>query len=158
MKVLGIDPGTARLGWGVLDYADNAFKVYGHGCIETPAKNNDSERLTQIEDELTAVIEKYKPDALAIEELFFARNVSSAMSVAQARGVVLLVGQRYKLQVIELKPSQVKQAVTGIGNADKAQVQRMVEIMLDLKHAPKLDDTADALACAIAGSGNQVIK
>ncbi len=154
MKILGIDPGTARLGWGVIEYTDNKFKVLGCDCIQTNSSQTDAERLYIIAQELEKIIKKYQPKVVAVEEIFFSKNIKTAISVAQARGVILCTASKYKLVIKEYKPTEVKQAVTGIGNAPKEQVQRMVQIMLNLKHIPKLDDTADALACAIAGASN----
>lgn len=154
MRILGIDPGTARLGWGVLEYMDSKFKVYGSGCIETSAKTERAKRLYEISLELEKIITKYNPEIIVVEEIFFSKNIKTAISVAEARGVVLAIAAKYNLQIKELKPTEIKQAVTGIGNAPKEQIQKMVQIMLNLKHIPKLDDTADALACAIAGATN----
>lgn len=155
MKILGIDPGTARLGWGVLEYTDNQFKVWGCDCIQTDSSQTNAERLFTIAQELEKIIKKYKPEVMAVEEIFFSKNVRTAISVAQARGVVLSVACKYNLEVKEYKPTQVKQAVTGVGNASKEQVQKMVQLVLNLKQIPRLDDTADALACAIAASGTR---
>ncbi|MFC1656800.1 crossover junction endodeoxyribonuclease RuvC [Patescibacteria group bacterium] len=154
MKILGIDPGTARLGWGVLEYQNNEFKVWGYDCIQTHSNQTDAVRLYYISQELQRIIKKFKPQVIAIEELFFSKNIKTAISVAQARGVILSTACKYDLEIKEYKPTEVKQAITGVGNASKEQVQKMVQIVLNLKHAPKLDDTADALACAIAGASN----
>ncbi|MFH1749878.1 MAG: crossover junction endodeoxyribonuclease RuvC [bacterium] len=157
MKILGVDPGTARLGWGVLEYTDNKFKVWGCGCIQTKSTQADAERLFYISEKLEKIIKKYKPEIVAVEELFFSKNIKTAISVAQARGVILSIAYKHNLEIKEYKPTQVKQAVTGVGNASKEQVQKMVQIVLNLKQIPKLDDTADALACAIAACSNQPI-
>lgn len=154
MKVLGIDPGTARLGWGILEYRDNQFRVWDFGCIETSSKLSNAERLGEIAKELEKIIRKNQPEILAVEEIFFSKNIKTAISVAQSRGVVLLIAWKNNLKIREFKPAEVKQAVTGVGNASKEQVQKMIKLMLNLKKTPRLDDTADALACAIAACGN----
>ena len=156
MKILGIDPGTARLGWGVLEYTNNQFKVWDCDCIQTDSSQSDAQRLFNITQELEKIIKKHKPKVIAVEELFFSKNIKTAITVAQARGVVLYIAYKHNLQIKEYKPTQVKQAVTGIGNASKEQVQKMVQIVLNLKQIPKLDDTADALACAVAGAGQDI--
>jgi len=153
MRILGIDPGTARLGWGVLEYADNQFKVWDCDCIQTDSSQTDAKRLFIIAQELEKIIKKHKPKIIAVEEIFFSKNIKTAISVAQARGVVLSIACKHNLEIKEYKPTQVKQAVTGVGNAPKEQVQKMVQLMLNLKQIPRLDDTADALACAIAAAG-----
>ena len=149
MRILGIDPGTGRLGFGVIDAANGVLRLVDAGVITTPAYTPVSERLEDIFDSLTEIIATTKPDAVAIEKLFFARNVTTAMSVAEARGVALLTAQKAKLPVHEYTPLQIKQSMTGYGKADKKQVQEMVRLQLGLKVAPKPDDAADALAAAI---------
>ncbi len=153
MKILGIDPGTGILGFGIIavDKRGKATLVDG-GVIRTPVKQADSERLLTIFDELSSVIKEFKPDVMAVEKLFFAQNVTTAMSVAQARGVVLLCGRQNGLELHEYTPLQIKQALTGYGRADKKQIQEMVRVILGLQFAPKPDDCADALAAAICHS------
>jgi crossover junction endodeoxyribonuclease RuvC len=150
MRIIGIDPGTGIVGFGIVESVSGRYKMLDAGVIKTPAKQQDSKRLKTIYDELDQIIKHNKPDVMAVEKLFFAKNVTTAMSVAQARGVVLLCGERYKLPIFEYTPLQIKQAVTGYGKADKHQVQEMVRTILRLKETPKPDDCADALACAIA--------
>jgi len=152
MRILGIDPGTGILGFGIVDYENNKLLLVDAGVIRTPVHHPDAERLLIIYDELKQLIEEFKPDQMAVEKLFFARNVTTAMTVAQARGVVLLLGQQHKLGLHEFTPLQIKQSVTGYGKADKKQMQEMVRVLLQLKEIPKPDDAADALATAICCS------
>lgn len=149
MRILGIDPGIAIVGFGILDYDGVNFKVVDYGAITTPAHTPVTERLKMIYDDLAYVIEKYKPEQMAIEELFFNNNVKTAITVAQARGVLILGASLFGLEVFEYTPLQVKQAVVGYGRADKNQVQQMVKSILKLHEVPKPDDTADAVAIAI---------
>ncbi|HSX52889.1 MAG TPA: crossover junction endodeoxyribonuclease RuvC [Patescibacteria group bacterium] len=153
MRVLGIDPGTGILGFGVIevDKRGKAQLVDG-GVIRTPVKEDDTVRLQTIFDELTDIIMNTKPAAMSVEKLFFAQNVTTAMTVAQARGVVLLCGKQAGLEIFEYTPLQIKQALTGYGRADKQQIQEMVRVILGLKDIPKPDDCADALAAAICHS------
>jgi crossover junction endodeoxyribonuclease RuvC len=153
MRILGIDPGTGILGFGVIDInAKGKAVLVDAGVIRTPAKQPDSDRLLTIFNELTEVIKELKPQIMAVEKLFFAQNVTTAMSVSQARGVVLLCGKQHGLELFEYTPLQIKQAITGYGRADKQQIQEMVRIMLGLTEVPKPDDCADALATAICHS------
>lgn len=153
MRILGIDPGTGILGFGVIDVKKNGKSVLvDGGVIRTPVKQEDSLRLRTIYDELTEIITEHKPDIMSVEKLFFAQNVTTAMSVSQARGVVLLCGVQNNLTLFEYTPLQIKQAVTGYGKADKKQVQEMVRVILGLETIPKPDDAADALAAAICHS------
>ncbi len=149
MIILGIDPGFAIVGWGVLEYQNNHFKVLDYGAITTDAKTPMFDRFLSIYNDLTAIIQQYRPDFMAIEELFFNSNQKTAINVAQARGVLLLSALQHSVQVFEYTPLQVKQAVAGYGRADKNQVQQMVKLLLNLEKVPKPDDTADALAIAI---------
>lgn len=150
MRILGIDPGTGILGFGVVD-VDKRGKVtlVDGGVIRTPVKQPDSDRLLTIYDELHEIITEHKPDTMSVEKLFFSQNVTTAMSVSQARGVVLLCGKQHKLELFEYTPQQIKQALTGYGKADKKQIQEMVRVVLGLNEVPKPDDAADALAAAI---------
>lgn len=149
MRIIGIDPGTGILGFGVVDSIGNKTKLVTAGVITTPAHTPVDERLEEIFDGLTEIIKETKPDAMSIEKLFFSRNVTTAISVAQARGVAMLTGRRAKLPIAEYTPQQIKQSLTGYGKADKKQVQEMVRIQLGLTDVPKPDDCADALAAAI---------
>ena len=148
MITLGIDPGTARLGFGVVRAGDQP-EVIDFGVIETSSTTSMPGRLAGIFDAVTELIEQHAPDVMAIEQLFFARNVTTAIAVGQARGVVLLAAARAGIGVAEYSPSVVKQAVVGYGKADKAQMQEMVRIILGLEFVPSPDDAADALAIAI---------
>lgn len=153
MRILGIDPGTGILGFGVIDIdARDKARLIDAGVIRTPVKQADSDRLFTIYDELNQIVHETKPQIMAVEKLFFAQNVTTAMSVSQARGVVLLLGKQHDLELHEYTPLQIKQAVTGYGKADKKQIQEMVKAILGLSSVPKPDDAADALAAAICCS------
>lgn len=153
MRILGIDPGTGILGFGVIDVvAPGRAKLVDGGVIRTPVKQADSERLNTIYDELTEIIKQHNPEVMSVEKLFFSQNVTTAMSVAQARGVVLLCGIQNNMTLFEYTPQQIKQAITGYGRADKKQMQEMVRVILNLQEIPKPDDCADALAAAICHS------
>ncbi len=149
MLILGIDPGLAIVGWGVLDFNNSRFRTVAYGSIQTPAGMETSRRLLGIYWELNGIIEKYHPEQMAIEELFFTKNITTGIRVAEARGVVLLCGEKAGIPLSEYTPMQVKQAVAGYGLADKNQVIQMVTRILNLPAPPKPDDTADALAIAI---------
>ena len=149
MRIIGIDPGIAIVGYGVLDYAGNAFSVIDYGAVTTKAGEKLSDRLRNIYEDISILIEKYSPDAFALEELFFNTNVKTAISVAHGRGVIVLAAAAKNLNIYEYTPLQVKQAVTGYGRADKPQIQRMVKSILGLAAVPRPDDVADALAVAI---------
>ncbi len=149
MIILGIDPGLAIVGWGVVDYTANRFKTLAYGAIRTPAGQETPARLAAIHRELTAIIQTYKPTEMAVEELFFTKNITTGIRVAEARGVILMTGEEKGLTMAEYTPNQVKQAVVGYGNADKHQVISMVTRLLNLPAPPSPDDTADALAIAI---------
>lgn len=146
---MGVDPGTAILGYGIVSQQGNKFKVIGHGCIRTKAGQESNQRLAIIYEELAQVIVQYQPHEIAVEEIFFSKNVKTAMSVAQARGVVLLNAAHANVAVSEYKPNEVKLAVCGYGNADKKQVQEMVKKLLNMAEIVKPDDAADALAIAL---------
>ncbi len=147
--ILGIDPGYAIVGFGIVKYECNKFTPIEFGAITTPANMPFCKRLDKIFCDLSEILEKYKVDALSIEKLFFNTNTTTAIDVAQARGVIVLAAQRHLVDVFEYTPLQVKQAVTGYGRAEKKQIQEMTRIMLGLQTVPKPDDTADALALAI---------
>jgi crossover junction endodeoxyribonuclease RuvC len=153
MRILGIDPGTGILGFGVIDVdAKGKAVLVDAGVIRTPIKQPDSERLLTIYDELSQIIKELNPTIMAVEKLFFSQNVTTAMSVSQARGVVLLCGEQNKLELHEYTPQQIKMALTGYGRADKKQMQEMVRVILGLEKVPTPDDCADALAAAICNS------
>lgn len=149
MRIIGIDPGTGILGFGVVDAKLGKTVLVTAGVVRTPAHTPLDERLEEIFDGLTQIIEETKPDVMSIEHLFFARNVTTAMSVSHARGVAMLAGRKAKLPIAEYTPMQIKQTLTGYGKADKKQIQEMVRMQLNLKEVPKPDDAADALAAAI---------
>ncbi|MEG1441404.1 MAG: crossover junction endodeoxyribonuclease RuvC [Oscillospiraceae bacterium] len=149
MRILGVDPGYAIVGYGVIDYIGNKFKVVEYGAIITNADEEMNGRFKSIHDELDAVIERTNPDFMSIEELFFNNNQKTAINVAQARGVLLLAALNHGVRIAEYTPLQVKQAVVGYGRAEKNQVQQMVKLLLNLDEVPKPDDTADAIALAI---------
>ena len=152
MRIIGIDPGTGLLGFGVIDVEKNKMSLVDAGVIRTPVHQADSDRLFTIFDELKELIELHKPTVMSVEKLFFSRNITTAMSVSQARGVVLLLGKQYNMDLFEYTPPQIKQAVTGYGKAEKKQIQEMVRVILRLEETPKPDDAADALAAAICCS------
>lgn len=149
MRIIGIDPGTGILGFGVIDVAHGKTILVTAGVIRTPAHTPLPERLEEIYEGITDIIAETKPTVMAIEKLFFSRNITTAISVAQARGVAMLTGRQAKLRIEEYTPNEIKQAVAGYGAAKKAQVQEMVRIQLGLSEVPKPDDCADALAAAI---------
>lgn len=149
MRILGIDPGYAIVGYGVLDYQNNKFSVVDFGAITTPAGMDFNRRLEIIYDEMEVIIKKHKPEAMAIEKLFYNTNAKTVIDVGQARGVIMLAAQKNQLPAFEYTPLQVKQSVVGYGRAEKKQVQEMTKLMLHLESVPKPDDTADALAMAI---------
>lgn len=149
MIILGIDPGLAVVGYSVIEYNGNRYKPLEYGVINTDSKSLFPDRIKIIYDELLDIIDQYNPEDLAIEELFFNKNVKTAIKVGQARGVEILAAVNRGLNVYEYTPLQIKQATVGYGRADKCQVQEMVKILLNLKEIPKPDDVADALAVAI---------
>ncbi|MBQ2967059.1 MAG: crossover junction endodeoxyribonuclease RuvC [Clostridia bacterium] len=149
MRILGIDPGVAIVGYGVIEYTSNQFKVIDYGKITTPAHTPLPKRLKMVYDSMTQLIATFNPDVVAIEELFFNTNVTTAIAVGHARGVLVLAAENASKPVAEYTPLQIKQAVAGYGRADKNQVQQMVKMFLKLNEIPKPDDTADALAVAI---------
>ncbi len=149
MIILGIDPGYAIVGYGIVKYEGNKFTPIHYGAVTTPADMPFVKRLDKIFTDLTEILDKYNVDAMSIEKLFFNTNTTTAIDVAQARGVIVLAAERHGVEVFEYTPLQVKQAVTGYGRAEKKQIQEMTRIMLGLQAVPKPDDTADALALAI---------
>lgn len=152
MRILGIDPGTGILGFGVIEADRGDAQLVDAGVIRTPPKEDDAVRLQTIFEEITDIIAQSKPTVMSVEKLYFAQNVTTAMTVSQARGVVLLAGQQAGLEIYEYTPLQIKQALTGYGRAEKKQIQEMVRVILKLKTTPKPDDCADALAAAITHS------
>ena len=153
MIILGIDPGTAIIGYGIIE-RQKTLKAIDYGCIKTSAKNNTAERLKILYQELNKIIKKHKPDLLAVEDIFFFKNAKTAIKVSQARGVILLAAAKLKIPVYEPTPLQIKIATVGYGRAEKQQVQKMVQQLLRLKTMPKPDDAADALAIAICGANS----
>jgi len=149
MRIIGIDPGFAIVGYGIIDYIGNKFSVCEYGSIETEAALPFPDRLLRIYDRAGELIKMYKPDAFAVEELFFNTNVKTAINVGHARGALILAAAKNNIEVFEYTPLQVKQATVGYGRADKNQVQQMVKTILSLSSVPKPDDTADALAVAV---------
>lgn len=149
MIILGIDPGYAIVGYGILEYRNNHFRAVDYGAITTDAPMDMFARFKSIYDDLNRIMDQYRPDFMAIEELFFNNNQKTAINVAQARGVLLLSALNHGVRIFEYTPLQVKQAVAGYGRAEKNQVQQMVKLLLNLESIPKPDDTADALAIAI---------
>jgi len=150
--IIGIDPGLADTGFGIIETKQGELKPIAFGSIKTSKKDGLAKRLTNLEKQLEAVIAKYQPTTAAVEQLFFATNAKTALIVGQARGVALLTLNKAGIKIIELTPLQVKQGLTGYGAADKKQIQQMVKIILGLKEIPQPDDAADALAMAIYGS------
>jgi crossover junction endodeoxyribonuclease RuvC len=158
MRVLGIDPGTAITGWGLIEGEGQSLQLVGYGAITTAAKTPLPTRLQQIYRGLMKLMAEYRPEAVAVEELFFGHNVRTALAVGQARGVTLLAIADAGLPMYEYKPLEVKQAVAGYGRADKGQVQSMVRLLLNLAEVPRPDDAADALAVAICHAHSARLK
>lgn len=163
MRVLGIDPGSQTLGWGVVDGSGLKYSAVDFGTVKSSPRDAFSKRLLKISDGIEAVIEKFQPDVLSVEEAFYANNVKVALKLGQVRGVILLIGEKSGLEIAEYSPRLIKQTVVGYGNAEKHQVQEMVRILLRLKNAPEPHDAADALAIAIchfhhAGLQNRLAK
>ncbi len=149
LRILGIDPGTGIVGFGCIEADNRTLKLVDAGVIRTPAGEADATRLSTIYEEVSRLITEYQPEWFSIERLFFARNVTTAMTVSQSRGVLLLAASQANLKIAEYTPLQIKMALTGYGRADKKQMQEMVRILLNLQQIPKPDDAADALAAAI---------
>jgi len=152
LVIVGFDPGLATLGYGVISVNQGKITMLDYGAVLTPKDENLAVRLAMIEEGVKQIISKYKPDEIALEELFFAKNVTTGINVAHARGVILLTAVKECGKIFEYTPLQIKQALTGYGRADKHQVQEMVRMMLRLKNIPKPDDAADALAVALTHS------
>ena len=147
--ILGVDPGLALVGYGIIEVIGNRYKYITHGVIKTEAGVPFQNRLKKIYEEMTEIVIKYKPGDIAFEELFFNKNIKTAITVAQARGVEVLVASTFTENIYEYTPLQVKQAIVGYGRAEKKQVQEMTRMILNLEEIPKPDDAADALAIAI---------
>src|SRR5690554_811881 len=157
MVIMGIDPGIAIVGYGIVNYTGNKFVPIDYGAIKTCSSMELSQRLLCIFNGLEEIIEKYAPDAISIEELFFNKNIKTALTVGQGRGVAVLAAARSNVEVFEYTPLQVKQSVVGYGRAEKSQVQQMIKIILNLEKIPKPDDVADALAVAVChGNSHKV--
>ncbi len=149
MRILGIDPGIAIVGWGVIEYSGNRFRTLGYGSLQTPSTMSTEQRLVEIYRGMGELIDAYKPDCMSIEELFWNTNQTTGIRVSEARGVILLSAAQKEIDIFEYTPLQVKQAVVGYGRAEKKQIISMVTMLLGLEKPPKPDDTADALALAI---------
>jgi crossover junction endodeoxyribonuclease RuvC len=147
--ILGIDPGTATMGWGVIRQEGNRLRYVQHGAVTTPSDWEMPRRLGRLFDGVTELLQGYRPETVAVEELFFNTNVTTAITVGQARGVAILAAYKAGVEVHEYTPLQVKQAITSYGRADKRQVQEMVRVLLNLREIPRPDDAADGLAIAI---------
>lgn len=158
MLIFGVDPGTARLGWGIIIYKNNQPTVGEYGCLETKATDPESKRLLSLFTGFTKLLKKFRPDAVSVEDLFFFKNQKTVIKVSQARGVVLVAAELLKLPVFSYTPLQVKSSVTGYGRADKNQVQQMIKNILKLEFVPQPDDAADALAVALTHAFSHQLK
>ncbi len=158
MRILGIDPGIARMGYGIIDFDGNTLRVVSYGCVETTPDERIPGRLMHIQTELKRLLEVYTPDEVAFEELFFYQNKTNGILVAQARGVEVLTVEAEGIPLFEYTPSQIKQAITSYGKATKVQMQHAVQLLLRLDRLPKPDDAADALACAMTHAFGQRFK
>lgn len=158
LRVMGIDPGIAIVGFGFIDKNGSKLTPVQYGCIQTEAHTPDEDRLLHVYEGTVQLIEKYQPDTVAFEKLFFNRNVTNAMSVSQARGVMILAAKQKGLPIAEYTPMQVKQAVVGYGKAEKRQVQEMIRMFLNLQKIPKPDDVADALAVAVCHAHSYLLN
>lgn len=158
MRIIGIDPGIAIVGYGVIDQKGSRLQPVQYGSVQTDAKSQTPTRLKQIYDAVRTLIERYQPEQMGVEKLFFNRNVTTAFTVGQARGVIILAAEEAGLPVFEYTPLQVKQSVVGYGKAEKKQVQEMVKMLLHLKEIPKPDDVADALGVAMTHAHSAVFQ
>ena len=149
MKILGIDPGMAIVGYGIVEYKNDKLELITSGSIQTNKNLSDSQRLLEIYNDLSSIIDTYAPDCASVEELFFFKNQKTIIPVAEARGVILTVLEKYNIPLYNYTPMEVKQVLTGYGRADKIQVQKMVKTILKVDNLPKLDDTTDSMAAAI---------
>ena len=152
MKILGIDPGMAIVGYGMIGIENNNIELLTSGSIQTDKKLDDSKRLLEIYNDLSKIVEKYRPDCASVEQLFFFKNQKTIIPVAEARGVILTVLEKYNIPTFSYTPMEVKQVLTGYGRADKKEVEQMVKLTLNNQQLPKLDDTVDAIAIAICHS------
>ncbi len=157
-RVLGVDPGLARMGWAVVESRGASPKLIGCGCLETSPRAALPVRLAQLHRRLSEIIKEYRPEIMAIEKLYFTKNVSTGIVVGQARGVAILAGAMAQLAVEEFTPTAVKSAVTGDGRADKRQMGKMVQLLLNLKRLPRHDDTTDAIAIALCAGAVKVLN
>ena len=157
MKILGIDPGMAIVGYSVVEYDGNSLKLLHSGSIQTEKNEKESKRLLEIYNDMNTIVDKFKPDVCAIEKLFFFRNQTTVMPVAHARGVILTVLEKFGIPIFEYTPMEVKQVLTGYGRADKKEVEQMVKIALKTDSLPKLDDTIDSIAIAICHTRSVVV-
>jgi len=155
--IVGIDPGFGRCGYGVVEVTPQGVGFIAAGCVETPRTSPQQARLGEIYSTLTRIVEKFKPDTLSIEKLFFARNTTTAVGVAESRGIALLVAHEHALKLREFAPLEVKMALTGYGRATKPQIKFMVSRLLGISHLPRQDDAVDALAIAITAAHTRVI-
>lgn len=158
MKILGIDPGMAIVGYSVIEYDGKDSVLLHSGSIQTQKGTRESARLLEIFEDMNTIVEKYKPDVAAIEKLFFFRNQTTVMPVAHARGVILTVLEKFNIPIYEYTPMEVKQVLTGYGRADKKEVEQMVKLSLGVEKLPKLDDTVDSIAIAICHTRSVVLK
>ena len=156
MKILGIDPGMAIVGYGLIEFNKENIKLFASGSIQTDKNLSDSKRLLEIYNDLSTIVEKYKPDCASVENLFFFKNQKTVIPVAEARGVILTVLEKYEIPTYSYTPMEVKQVLTGYGRAEKKEVEQMVKISLNCEELPKLDDTVDAIAIAICHTRNML--
>lgn len=154
MKILGIDPGMAIVGYGLVEYDGFSYKLLTSGSIQTSKGERESKRLLEIYEDMNELLSSLKPDVASIEKLFFCRNQTTVMPVAHARGVILAALEKFEIPIYEYTPKVVKQVLTGFGHADKKQVEQMVKLTLDVDKLPKLDDTVDSIAIAICHTRN----
>lgn len=157
-RILGVDPGFGRVGYGIIDCVGDRYTTVAYGCIETDTKQSFVERLEGIADELIQIIQTYKPDCAGVEELFFYKNVTTAIKVGQARGAILLTLRKARIKIHEYTPLEVKQSVTGYGRADKTQLEAMVKMILNIKKKITPDDAADALAIALTCAASRKME
>lgn len=152
MRILGIDPGSHRCGWAVVNYVGSTPELIGHGCFDYPAKSTVGSRLLSLEADLVTLFNKHKPNLVAVESLFFNKNTTTAMLVAEARGVILLTSAKHGVDTLDCSPLQVKMAITGYGRSEKAQIKQMIQMQFKNADLHKLDDAVDAIAVAITGN------
>ena len=152
MKILGIDPGMAIVGYALIEIKNDKIELLTSGSIQTDKKLSDSKRLAEIYDDLSVIVEKYQPDCASVEQLFFFKNQKTVIPVAEARGVILTVLEKFNIPTYSYTPMEVKQVLTGYGRAEKKEVEQMVKLTLESQELPKLDDTVDAIAIAICHS------